>query len=283
MLAAERVNGLVLVWRLRRGGIDFSHQQDTNHTTRHNTYIEYSLPLLAEAADLQEELTGERPHVVEDNHSKSYTPLSSRLNFCGPLLYSDNTPTASYIHGRSLWRISRSITSRLIKPSGKETSVCIYHLRFDLVGSARLPRVTFGSSEKSREGARRDIFVGLVSQVQDRQILGDSSLNQIIVVSVRPRPKPSLPPPALRLTFVVFFCDSRVLLVFASQRKCSFLCVFITNHSSYRYTKVSKHGSQRIQRSVRFISTFSSSTTFRIVVVVATCQGGVGVIVDNRG
>ena len=63
----------------RRGGIDFSHQQDT---TRHNTYIEYSLPLLAEAADLQEELTGERPHVVEDNHSQSYTPLSSRLNFC---------------------------------------------------------------------------------------------------------------------------------------------------------------------------------------------------------
>ena len=40
------------------------------------------LPLLAEAADLQEELTGERPHVVEDNHSQSYTPLSSRLNFC---------------------------------------------------------------------------------------------------------------------------------------------------------------------------------------------------------
>ena len=95
--------------------------------------------------------------------------------------------------------------------------MCIYHLRFDLVGSARLPRVTLGSSEKSREGAGPE----LVSQVQDRQILGDSSLNQNnFSKRPAPAPKPSLPPPAPRLTFVVFFCDSRVLLVFASQSFC---------------------------------------------------------------
>ncbi|XRB03705.1 hypothetical protein NFJ02_18g30600 [Pycnococcus provasolii] len=54
--------------------IDFQHQTET---TKAKTYQATSMPLIAEAADEQENITGERPFVVEDN-APAHLALSTR-------------------------------------------------------------------------------------------------------------------------------------------------------------------------------------------------------------